>query len=288
MKSLLGVKSLPDTYDGLILDLWGVIHDGHEPYTGVIETLEQLRAAGTQTILLSNAPRRAQPLIDLMTSMGIDRGLYGHVLSSGEATRDALLARTDSFFRDLGPKAYHLGPERDKNVLEGTDVQEVADLVDADWVFNSGPVDLAHSLDRYMPVLEEAAGLALPMVCANPDLVVMRQGQRVICAGAFAKVYKELGGAVAYRGKPDPAIYREAMAKLGTDPAKTAIVGDSLETDVKGAAASGLDAIWCTGGIHAESLGVSYGRSADPQRAAELATREGYAPAAIIPGFLWA
>ena len=288
MENLAGIKTLVGRYDGLILDLWGVIHDGFEPYEGVIEGLRGLKDAGVETILLSNAPRRAQPLVDLMTSMGIDRSLYGHVLSSGEATREALLAKADPFFAALGPKAYHLGPDRDKNVLEGTGFLEVGDPDEADWVFNTGPVDLSHSVEMYEPILHQLAKLDLPMVCANPDLVVMRQGQRVVCAGAFAKIYKDLGGTVAYRGKPDPAIYKEAMAKLGSDPQRTAVVGDALETDVKGAAASGIDAIWCTGGIHAEALGVAYGTRADTAKAQALATEHGFAPKAIIPGFLWA
>ena len=288
MENLPGIKTLAERYDGLILDLWGVVHDGHEAYEGVIGGLRGLKAAGVDTILLSNAPRRAQPLIDLMTSMGIDRDLYGHVLSSGEATRDALLAKSDPFFAALGPKTYHLGPDRDKNVLEGTGFVEVGEVEAADWVFNTGPTDLSHGLDLYRPLLKQAAGLDLPMVCANPDLVVMRQGQRVICAGAFAQIYKEHGGVVAYRGKPDPAIYTEAMAKLGTSPGRTAVVGDALETDVKGATASGLDAVWCTGGIHAEALGVAYGMRADTTGAQALADEHGFAPVAIIPGFIWA
>jgi ribonucleotide monophosphatase NagD (HAD superfamily) len=96
-----------------------------------------------------------------------------------------------------------------------------------------------------------------------------------------------LGGKVAYRGKPDPAVYHLAVAQLGVDPKRIAVVGDALETDVKGATAAGLAAIWCTGGIHAEALGTSYGTPADPQKAADLAHKEGYAPDAIIPGFFW-
>jgi ribonucleotide monophosphatase NagD (HAD superfamily) len=109
----------------------------------------------------------------------------------------------------------------------------------------------------------------------------------VVCAGALALRYQDLGGRVALRGKPDAAIYRLAVAMLGLDPKRIAVVGDALETDVKGAEAAGLDAIWCTGGIHAEALGVHYGEPADPRKAMALARAFGHIPKAIIPGFLW-
>ena len=55
-----GLRELAPDYDALIVDLWGVIHGGVEPYPGVLETLAALRTAGKPIGLLSNAPRRSQ------------------------------------------------------------------------------------------------------------------------------------------------------------------------------------------------------------------------------------
>jgi ribonucleotide monophosphatase NagD (HAD superfamily) len=74
---------------------------------------------------------------------------------------------------------------------------------------------------------------------------------------------------------------------LGLPKERIAVVGDALETDVKGANAAGLKAIWCTGGIHAEALGVRYGEPADTRAASALAEEDGNVPAMIIPGFVW-
>jgi len=54
-----GLREIAADYDALIVDLWGVIHGGVEPYPGVLDALAALRAAGTPVGLLSNAPRRA-------------------------------------------------------------------------------------------------------------------------------------------------------------------------------------------------------------------------------------
>jgi len=161
-------------------------------------------------------------------------------------------------------------------------------LNDAEFVVNTGPEDLDHKVEDYSDVLKSAAALSLPMVCANPDQVVIRGSRPVVCAGAIARAYAALGGSVAYRGKPDPAIYRLAAQRLGIENlSRIAVVGDALETDVKGAAAAKIPSIWCTGGIHAEELGTAYGRAVDPARAEKLAASQGFAPAAIIPGFYW-
>ncbi len=288
LPSIQGLRDVTAQFDGFILDLWGVVHDGVEAYPPSADTLRALAAAGKKTLLLSNAPRRAYVLVDAMTRMGIPRELYGEVLSSGEATREALIARTDPFFAQLGQRAYHLGPDRDRSIFDDTGLNVTTDVSEADFVVNTGPDGLDDEVEDYERILIAARAADLPMVCSNPDLVVIRSGKPLVCAGAIAKRYEALGGNVAYRGKPDPAVYHLAVEKLGiADRARIAVVGDALETDIKGAKAANLASIWCTGGVHAEALGVKYGIAADPVRAAALATKEGYMPEAIIPGFFW-
>lgn len=288
MKNLSGLAEIRSEFDGLILDLWGLVHDGVTAYPGVTETFKELQAAGIKTILLSNAPRRSYTLVDSMTGMGISRDLYGDIFSSGEATWQELKSRTSPDFSGLGDKAYHIGPARDVSVLEETGIARMTDVSASDFVLNTGPVDVGDTLEDYEDILASARSRELPMVCANPDNVVIREGQRVICAGAIARRYEALGGRAVYRGKPDPAVYHLAIERLDVSgPNRVAVVGDALETDVAGAAAAGLRAIWCTGGIHAEALGTAYGQPADKVKAAHLAKSEGYSPWAIIPGFYW-
>lgn len=288
MKNLSGLSDVKDEFDGLILDLWGLVHDGVTAYAGVTDTFQALQRSGIKTILLSNAPRRSYTLVDSMTAMGIPRNLYGDIFSSGEATWQELTARTAPEFRDLGRTAYHIGPARDVSVLEDTGITRTDKVSESDFVLNTGPVDVCDTLEDYEDILVAAKAHDLPMICANPDNVVIREGQRVICAGAIARRYEALGGRATYRGKPDPAVYHLAVGRLDVpDINRVAVVGDALETDVAGAAAAGIRSIWCTGGIHADALETEYGRPANPEKAAELAEAEGHAPWAIIPGFCW-
>jgi HAD superfamily hydrolase (TIGR01459 family) len=281
-----GLSEVAAGFDGFILDLWGVIHDGVEPYAGARETLAAIRAAGKKTLLLSNAPRRADALVEQLARMGIGRDMYDHVLSSGEAVHMELARRTDPFYAGLGRKLYHMGPERDENVFAGLDLVPV-DMEHADFILNTGPWDFTETVEDYVPKMQLGLARRLPMICANPDLVVMRQGQPVVCAGALAARYAEMGGVVSMRGKPDPAIYDNALELLGLERNRVLCVGDALHTDVKGANGAGLRAVFVTQGIHAAELGIRPGDEPDADTLRQVVTRHGERPMAAIATFRW-
>ena len=176
MRRLAGFAALAAEYDGFILDLWGVIHDGVAPYPGAAACLAALRAAGKRVVLLSNAPRRSGAISRQPRKMGIA------VMTSGEATYLMLRDRPDPWYQALGRAVFHLGPERDRNVLHGLDL-DIRDTPDgAGFMLNTGPDDHLNPTDpaAYDDVLRDCAARGLPMICANPDLEVIRGGVRVI------------------------------------------------------------------------------------------------------------
>ena len=277
-----GFASLVGRYDGFILDLWGVIHDGVRPYPGAVDCLERLKAAGKPCVLLSNAPRRAHAAEAMLQSMNIGPSLYTAIMTSGEAAHLALLDRTDPWFAALGQRVFHLGPERDRNVMDGLDLVRVALPGEASFVLNTGPDDHLgpKHVSDFEALLVDCLRHGLPMICANPDLEVIRGGIRVICAGALASRYQEMGGIVRSLGKPDPAIYGPVLGLLGISRTATLAVGDSLRTDIAGAAAAGIDSCWVLGGIHGH-LGEDAGAGWAEARLA------GLAPAAMLRTFAW-
>lgn len=288
IRILPGIGGLIPPYDGIVLDLWGVIHDGRKPYPGVGDTLAKLRDGGKKVVMLSNAPRRAFAVIDGMTGMGIDRGLYTDVLSSGELAWRALERRDDPWIAALGRRCLHVGPDRDLSLMEGLGLTIIEAPEAGAFVLNTGPWRDEERVSDYEPLLKAAAGAGMPMVCANPDIEVIRGGKRIICAGALARRYAELGGDVRYFGKPDPEAYRACLDLMGvSDPARILAVGDSLSTDILGARRAGLDAVLVTSGIHAEELGLAPGEAPDPARLAAACARAGAFPLAAVPAFVW-
>ena len=288
LRILSGLSQIAGFYDGFIVDLWGVVHDGITPYPGAKETLVSLRAAGKKTVMLSNAPRRSFSLIELMAGMGLPTDLYDDVITSGEVVHREMLLRTDPWFAALGTRCLHIGTERDKDLFEGLALDLVADVESAEFVMNTGPDSFDDTIEAFAPLLDASAKRALPMVCANPDLVVLRQDRPLICAGALAQYYERIGGDVRYRGKPDPAIYDVCLDRMGIgDRRRVLAVGDAFHTDIAGARAAGLDSLFCCGGIHAAELGTHYGETPDPARLeATVAAHGDLRPTAAIGGFI--
>ncbi|HXQ52064.1 MAG TPA: TIGR01459 family HAD-type hydrolase [Stellaceae bacterium] len=283
-----GIGEIVAPYDGLILDLWGVVHDGNEPYPGVIDALERLKAAGKPVVLLSNAPRRAAPIAQRLTEIGVPAALYRAIHSSGEEVWQHLKRRDEPFYAALGRRCYLIGPERDEGMLEGLDLARERDVAAAEFILNTGPWGWDETTAGYEPVLQAARAHDLPMVCANADLVVVHGGRRVICAGALAERYEALGGRVRWHGKPFPSVYAACLGLLGvTDRRRILAIGDSLRTDIAGARGAGIDSIWIVGGIHAEELGLAPGESLEHARIAAALERSGEVPLAVAAGLRW-
>ena len=277
-----GLSDIAHLYDGFIIDLWGVVHDGVTPYPGALECLRNL--ANRKTLLLSNAPRRSASAQTMLRRLGIEESLYTHILTSGEATWLALRDRTDPWFARLGSRVYHLGPQRDRNVLDGLGLTLAADPQNGDFVVNTGPDDDSQDprdLATFIPELQACLAAKLPMICANPDLVVHRAGVRILCAGALAQYYEQQGGDLVSLGKPDPAIYRMALATLDLPPTRVLAIGDSLHTDIAGAAQAGIDSYWVLGGIHWDAL------STDTAAAPALAAQSGLSPKFALERLVW-
>ena len=277
-----GLSAIAARYDAFIVDLWGVVHNGVRPYPEALDALAHL--AGRPVLLLSNAPRRAASAQAMLRRMGVDDALYAAILTSGEATWLALRDRTNPWFARLGQRVYHIGPQRDRNVLEGLNLSVAGHPHEAEFVVNTGPDDDRldpGTLEHFLPELAACLDARLPMICANPDLVVMRDGVRLLCAGSLARHYAAAGGDVVSLGKPDAAIYRMALDTLGVPAGKVMAIGDSLHTDIAGAAGAGIDSLWVLDGIHGEAL------QGNDAAASTEAAEQRLAPVAMLDRLVW-
>jgi HAD superfamily hydrolase (TIGR01459 family) len=281
-----GMRELAPEYDGFILDLWGVVHDGTAPFPGVLDCMERLIAAGKRLVLLSNAPRRSDDVMRRITRIGVPERLYHGIMSSGEEAWLHLKHRDELFYAALGHRCVHIGSERDLEIREGLDLVFVDVPAEADFILNTGPAEWEDTLETYMPVLSEALSRGLPMVCANPDLVVVHNGKPALCAGALAEEYQRLGGRVRWHGKPYPSVYESCLGLLGIGEKRRILaIGDSLRTDIAGAAGAGIDSLFIAGGIHADEF--SNDGVLNPERIAAALNEDGLRPVAAAARFVW-
>ncbi len=287
LREIHGLREIAADYDGFVLDLWGVIHDGMKPYPGVLDCLRTLLAEGKRVALLSNAPRRADDIVRRITAIGVPEGLYHEVMSSGEEAWQHLKQRDDPFYAGLGRNCLHICSDRDLEIRVGLDLDYVESAEAADFILNTGPAGWDDTIDDYAPLLAAARERGLKMVCANPDLMVNHGAKLALCAGALAVHYEAIGGEVRWHGKPYPSVYEACLQLLGVaDKTRILAVGDSLRTDIAGANAAGLDSLLIAGqGIHAEEFAPN--GTPDPARIEAAAAVAGVRPTMTAARFIW-
>ncbi|MGI8930768.1 MAG: TIGR01459 family HAD-type hydrolase [Sphingomicrobium sp.] len=234
--------SLDSCYRLILCDIWGVVHDGGQLLPGAAECLSRLKREGRSIVLVTNAPRPAQTVRAQIDALGLPRACYDAITSSGEA---GIAALTDP------PRAVgFLGTAEDRAVVEANGVT----IVDHgfDELACLGLDEARDEPADYAPQLKALAASGVLMHCLNPDRVVIHRARREPCAGALADIYEQLGGRVTWYGKPYAAIYDHARALAGNPPREAILaIGDSLATDMLGAARYGIDAVYVASGIHA-------------------------------------
>jgi HAD superfamily hydrolase (TIGR01459 family) len=242
-----GFRSLMDSYDTFIIDLWGVVHDGVKPLPGVIEHLEAMKAENKLVIFLTNAPRRMQSVADQLKRLGIHSDLYAYVYSSGENAFENLSQQ-----KPLGPVFAAIAPMH-QGLVYDLDLQVVDNIEKAAFILNTGP-DPLH-LEDHIPWLEKGAAQKISMVCVNPDVHVISGGELKLCAGSLAEYYESIGGNVTYHGKPYKAVYESLLKKFPEiNVNRLMVIGDSLSTDILGGNNMGFDSSLVLTGVEMRPL----------------------------------
>jgi HAD superfamily hydrolase (TIGR01459 family) len=284
MTSLRFVERLSDLVDGvevILSDIWGVVHNGLEAFPVACEALHTFRQRGGTVILITNAPRPADSVQRQLRKLGVADDTYDAIVSSGDLTRLFVAEHP-------GKKMFWLGPERDNSIYRGLD-PVISPLEEADYIVCTGLFDdETESAEDYRAMMLQARERKLPLICANPDIVVERGDRLIYCAGAIAELYRELGGEVIFYGKPHRPIYERAMALAAerrgqpTSLDRVLAIGDSVRTDLTGALGFGIDCLFLTRGIHSEEFeGID---QLDPASVKELF---GHPPRALMRELRW-
>jgi len=275
------LRDLVGGVDVVLSDIWGVVHNGLVAFPEACEALHRFRDQGGAVILITNAPRAADSVQRQLRRLGVADETYDAIVSSGDLTRHYVADRA-------GQKMFWVGPERDNSIYRGLD-PVLAPLEQADYIVCTGLFDdETESADDYRAMMMQAHAHKLPLICANPDLVVERGDRLVYCAGAIAEFYRELGGEVIFYGKPHRPIYERAMALAAerlchTTPLDRVLaIGDSVRTDLAGARSFGIDCLFVTRGIHAEDF-----EGVDQLEPAAVKELFGHPPRALTRELRW-
>lgn len=245
------MKSLSALYPIWFCDIWGVVHDGYQPFVKTCLTLAAHRKAGGLTILVTNSPRTSSGVEKQLDEIGVPRNSYDSIVTSGDVTRTLMVEQG-------GGKLYHLGPARDVSIFDGLDIQRV-ELEQATSVVCTGLNDEVNETPAdYLSLLHQIKSLGLTFISANPDKIVRKGKDLIYCAGALAEEFQNIGGKVLMAGKPFTPIYdlavttSESLRGKSVSKSQILAIGDGPDTDIKGATDYGLPCVLITGGINAE------------------------------------
>lgn len=249
------MRDLSRRYPVWLCDVWGVVHNGYVPFPTAVDALSRHRGEGGTVILVTNSPRTSIGVEQQLDEIGVARASHDAVVTSGDATRG--LVRQHG-----GGKVFHLGPGRDHSFFHGMDAASVP-FEQAHAVLCTGLFDdQTDRLEDYEPLLDRMKRQGLAMICANPDKLVRKGDRLLYCAGTLAEMYQQRGGEVLMAGKPYPPIYALALSKAAgirgasIDPADVLAIGDGPETDIRGAAEAGFDALLVAEGVTDASQGL--------------------------------
>lgn len=272
-------------YDVLFCDVWGILHNGCIAFADACDALHRFRTKGGTVILVSNAPTPKDNVAGMLDTCQVPRDVWDDLVASGDIALNHIEQKGYRQIFCIGPR------DRDEATFKRV-AGKAAQLSNADAILCTGlNDDLNETADDYRTLLEQALGLQLPLICANPDLVVDVGGRHYICAGAIADLYERMDGEVFWAGKPHASAYdtahKAATAVRGTVTARQRIlvIGDSLRTDLKGAEAAGLDAVFVASGIHRdETMGT---KSLSAEKLAILFAPPAPPAIAVMPALAW-
>ena len=250
--TLSGLRDVAGAYDGFLFDVWGTVYDGVQVFPGVVEALTALQDQNKRVAFLSNSPQLPSVVAARLAAIGIEPSCYDDIVTSGGETHHQLSEGRAPEMAVFKGRVYQTGPDRFPDTLPRGRFPESSDITDADWILNAGPNLPPETVDDYEEQLCHAAGRGLPMLCANPDRVVLHGADQHVCAGALAERYIALGGHVHAIGKPHGAVFDRCRMLLNlTTKDRILMVGDNLETDILGANKAGLGALLIASGVHA-------------------------------------
>jgi HAD superfamily hydrolase (TIGR01450 family) len=235
------VAAVADRFDAFVLDAFGVLNVGDSPVPGAVARIAQLRAANKRLVVLTNGATQSRAAaLAKYHALGFDFAAV-EVVASRDLAADALRARDGLVWAAAG------GPNPDFGDL-GVPVHDLLgdatlfDTADGFVLFSSA----GWTWDQQARLTAALARRPRPVLVANPDIVAPREDRFSLEPGHFAHLlHDELGLVPEFYGKPYANAYDVARDRLGRaiPPARIAMVGDTLHTDVLGGRAAGLGTI---------------------------------------------
>ena len=252
MIAIKSILEIVDKYDNFIIDQWGVMHNGTTGYKHAIESIYYLEKKNKNLFIISNSSKRSKSSKARLPKLGFKDKSFINILTSGEMIWQVINKQFSQ--SDINKNCFHIfdkGKEDGLAFRDGLNLSFVDKIDNADFILACTPFTGMQPID-YVPILDKAVSKNLIMYCANPDFETIENNnnQNIFCMGTIAEIYKNMGGEVIIKGKPEKDIYIESTSSIKLDKMKTIAIGDSIFHDIKGANNFDIDSILVKSGIH--------------------------------------
>jgi HAD superfamily hydrolase (TIGR01459 family) len=277
-----GMRDQLDHFDGLILDQWGVLHNGTDVYDGVVDLLKMLRKRDMPVAILTNSSKGEQANRDRLGRLGIGEDLYGPLVSTVDLLKAQILAAHPEL------RVYLLASETDARLFDRTGVPLVDTLDEATCVVMLTIPDNVAETPSSAEWLEPALARGLPLHTPSADVQSVIPGGGVVY-GFHRTVmhYRARGGVVHLHGKPTSACYDTCRQRLGLSKGqRIAAVGDQFDTDVIGAVENSCTPIFVETGAAERDRGTM--NATQWQRFLDRRCSEaGVSALTVLPSLAW-
>jgi 4-nitrophenyl phosphatase len=230
----------------LIVDMDGTLFRGAIPLPGLQRFFAFLQARKISFVVVSNnATKTANEYQERLAGQGVQIQV-DQILTAAAATATFLVSELAA-----GAKLYVIGEPALAGVLRQAGFSLLHDASQpADAVVVGGDATLTYDKLKIAALLLQRGAR---FVGTNPDLLCPTEEGLVPEAGAtLAALQAATGISPVVIGKPARPLFDLAVQRLRSQRIETAILGDRLETDIRGGQQAGLKTVLVTTGIDDE------------------------------------
>lgn len=239
LPELLGSTDGPlrEVYNGLLVDLDGVVQLGDQPIPGAAEALAAARDRGARlAFVTNNAARTAADVVAALARLDV-AATAEEVVTSSMAAADVLIDKLSPGTRVLvvgGPGLWAAVADAGLTPVPSVDVADPPSAVVQGWGPDVAWADLAEAT--------VALRAGAWWVATNRDRTLPSPRGPLPGSGSLIAAVEAATGRApdVIAGKPSPALFTTASERVG---GAALMVGDRLDTDIAGARAAGVPSL---------------------------------------------
>ncbi|MEM6355601.1 MAG: TIGR01459 family HAD-type hydrolase [Pseudomonadota bacterium] len=252
-RDIRGLAEIRAAFDTVLVDQFGVLHDGRTAFPGAADCLQRLAESGVPMATLSNSGKRSHLNTARLARLGFPASLFQAVITSGEVAHARLAERLADGRLPNGAPVAVISRDDDTSMIAGLSLRSVALKDTPSLLIIAAAEPEKRTMDSYVDEMAPLARAGVPALCINPDRWIYANGIAAFGPGMLAERYRDLGGRVEMLGKPGREMFEAGLEALDAKSERCLMIGDSPEHDIAGAKAAGCRTLLISTGVQSRT-----------------------------------